>query len=104
MAEFKNFVSSDEWSKFIKEENLKYLEIYGHPIDIKTLVLKLKNYFDKHSRKEYDLENYTYNDEHYDNLDTIENDIDCIIIDYIKNWGKILDENIINQLENLFLN
>ena len=102
LDDFKNFILN-KCVDFIAEENRKYLEKYNHPIDKNTLILKLKDHFDKYIRRKYNIENDIYDEEYYDNIDKIEENIDYIIQNHIENWWENFDENIINQLWDLLL-
>ena len=111
LENFEEFILSDEWIAIIVRElkrhiNIETWEFYpNYPINEEILKLKLNNAWNNSLYKEYNIENGIYTSEEKDEVDRIwnvvEDKIDDIVWDYIKNWWKTFDKELINKLESI---
>ena len=107
---FEDFILSNEWIEIIVNELKRHIdektwEIYpNYPISEDILKLRLKNAWDNKLHRDYNIKIGVYaNDEDKDKFDRLwnilEDEIDNIVWEYIKNWGNNFDKNLMDSIE-----
>lgn len=109
---FENFILSDEWIAVIVNELKRHIDektgqVYpNYPISEDILKLRLKNAWDNKLHREYNEKfDDPTSDEEKDKFDRLwnilEDGIDNIVWEHIKNWWVAFDRNLMNNIEHL---